>query len=108
MLRFHIDESAEFALASGLRRQRFDVTTTPPDLPKETSDPDQLAFCLSEQRVIVTRDRDFLHIAFNTSEHAGIAYYQPNTRTYGQIIASLMAPSMHKTHDDMKGRVEYL
>ncbi len=108
MLRYHLDENVEWALADGLRRHRLDVTSTPPDLPKGTPDPDQLAYTFAEQRVVVTRDDDLLGLSSAGSLHAGIAYYRPRTRTIGQLVATLVALSKRYTAEQMKGRVEYL
>jgi predicted nuclease of predicted toxin-antitoxin system len=48
------------------------------------SDREQLAFALTEQRVMVTMDSDFLTLAVEGISHAGIGYANPR-RTIGEL-----------------------
>jgi hypothetical protein len=74
----------------------------------DASDEKQLAFALSESRVLVTHDEDFLARAKAGVEHAGIAYCHPQLRSIGQIIAGLLLLRDCLTSDDMKNHVEFL
>jgi Domain of unknown function (DUF5615) len=51
---FHLDENCAHAIAAGLRRRGIDVTTTPEMGLLGANDEDQLAFCLAENRVILS------------------------------------------------------
>lgn len=89
-IRFHLDENVDPAIADGLRHRGVDVTTTGQADLRGASDEKQLEFALSEGRVLVTHDEDFLIIARHGVLHGGIAYCQPTLRTIGQVIAGLM------------------
>jgi uncharacterized protein with PIN domain len=108
MLRFHLDENGERAIAEGARLRGLDFTTTPPDLAMSTPDPEQLAWCLAQERVIVTRDKDMLRHAAAGIPHAGVMFYRHHKKAYGQIITKLVTLSRLHSLESMKGRVEYL
>ena len=107
-IRFHCDENVDPAVADGLRRRGVDVT-----LPAEVglvgaSDADHLAFALREQRVVVTHDEDFLAHAKAGESHSGIAYCHIQSRSIGQMIATLMLIHDCLARDDMHNHVEFL
>jgi uncharacterized protein with PIN domain len=108
MLQFHLDENADFAIAEGLRLHGFNVTSTPPDVPKRTSDSEQLQWCVHNDRVIITKDADMLRASTQGLKHAGIAFYRANSRSYGQLIAKLVILGRRSSPTDFKGCVEYL
>ena len=53
-LKFHLDESVSNAIAKGLRMRGIDVTTSPEKGLMGSSDEEQLAYALSQGRVIFT------------------------------------------------------
>jgi hypothetical protein len=67
-----------------------------------------VAFCLREQRVIVTNDPDFLAIANHGNAHAGIAYAPHGLRSIGQVIRHLCLMSDCLDPAEMVGRIEFL
>jgi hypothetical protein len=71
------------------------------------SDREQLSFALSEQRVMVTMDSDFLMLTSEGVPHAGIVYVNPQ-RSVGELIGSLMLVYDVLTSADMTNHVEYL
>lgn len=89
-IKFHLDEQVERAIAEGLRRRKIDVTTTPEIGLLGATDPEQLAFAISQKRVIFTQDDDFLAIHQRGLEHYGIAYCHPNSRSTGEIVRGLI------------------
>jgi hypothetical protein len=89
-IRFHLDEQVERAVAEGLRRRKIDVTTTPEVGLLGATDPEQLAFAISQKRVMFTQDDDFLAIHQRGLEHYGIAYCHPNSRSIGEIVRGLI------------------
>ncbi len=107
-LRFYLDENIANAIAEGLRTQNIDVLTTPEAGNRGLSDVEHVAFALAQQRVIVTRDEDFLILASQQIEHAGIAYYKHGTRTIKQILAKLIALHKQFSPEDMLNHVEFL
>jgi predicted nuclease of predicted toxin-antitoxin system len=79
-IQFHLDENISQAIANGLRR-RIDVTTTPEENLIGKLDEEQLAFDISQKRVIFTQDTDFLRLQQQGFSHYGIAYCQPTFRS---------------------------
>jgi predicted nuclease of predicted toxin-antitoxin system len=61
-IKFHLDENVSNAVAESLRRRGIDVTTTPEQNLMGTSDAEQLAFGLEQQRVLFTQDDDLLKL----------------------------------------------
>ena len=55
-IKFHLDENVSNAIANGLRMRGIDVTTSPEKRLIGASDEQQLAYALSERRVIFTFD----------------------------------------------------
>lgn len=107
-IRFHLDENVDPAVADGLRRRDVDVTTTQESKLLRATDDRQLAFALSEKRILVTHDEDFLASSKQGAAHAGIAYCHPESRSIGQIIAALLLIRDCLTSDEMRNHVEFL
>src|SRR6516164_586267 len=83
---FHLDENCSQAIAAGLRRRGIDVTTTPEVGLLGAIDEDQLAFCLTQGRVIFSYDDDLLRLAASGIEHAGVVYCQQRKRIIGDYL----------------------
>lgn len=107
-MRFHLDENVDHAIADGLSRRGIDVTTSTDAGLVGAADEAQLSFALSEGRVIITHDRDFLRLDSTGVRHIGIAYCPPASRSIGDIVRRLCL--MYECLDDAEtiGRVEYL
>ena len=107
-MKFHLDENVDHAIADGLRRRGIDVSTTTDANLVGESDEVQLAFAVSERRVVVTHDRDFLRLDSAGSGHHGIVYCPTTGQSIGDIIRFLAL--MHECLKDagMIGRVEYI
>ena len=108
MLRFHLDENVDDAIATGLRGRGIDVTTTVESGLGGVPDEQQLSFALNQERVIVTYDDDLLVLHASGAKHAGIAFSTLRTRSIGQLIRKLVSLSRHYDPPDMRGRVEFL
>jgi predicted nuclease of predicted toxin-antitoxin system len=108
MIRFHLDEHVDPAIAAGLRQRGIDVTTTTDAGLASAPDEDHLRFALAEGRVIFTNDRHFLVHHARGIPHAGIAYVHQNTRTIGETVRylALMADCLDAA--EMAGQVEFL
>jgi predicted nuclease of predicted toxin-antitoxin system len=91
--RFHLDENVDPAIADAPRRRGVDVTTSQQVALLCADDGKQLAYELSQSRVLVTHDDDFLILAQEIAQFAGIAYCHPEVRSIGQIIAFANADS---------------
>jgi len=106
-IKFYLDEHIHSAVAEGLRRRRVNVLTVQEAGKSGLSDRDQLAFALSEGRVMVTMDSDFLTLAMEGVSHAGIGYANPR-RSVGQLISALMLVFGVLTPAELANHVEYL
>ena len=107
-IRFHLDENCSRAIADGLRRFGFDVTTTPEVGLLAATDEEQTAHALTAGRVIFTRDEDFLRINALAMAHAGIAYCRIDSRSVGEIVDRLRLIWEVLEPDEMINRVEFL
>jgi hypothetical protein len=58
--------------------------------------------------VIVTSDGDFLALARQGDEHAGIAYVPRGSRSIGHVVRSLCLMSDCLEPSEMTGKVEFL
>jgi hypothetical protein len=108
MLRFHLDEHMDDAIAEGLRRRGIDVTTTADADLSGADDEDHLAFGLARGRVVVTKDRDFLRHHRNGVPHAGIAFSQHGLRSIGELLRGLILLNDCLGPEDMRNHVEFL
>jgi predicted nuclease of predicted toxin-antitoxin system len=108
VIRLHLDEHIDPAVASGLRRRGFDVTTTVEVGLEGATDEEQLAFARDDGRVLVTSDRHFLKLHAAGVPHAGIAYSQQQTRSVGDLIRLLALLAECLAPEEMAGRVEFL
>ena len=107
-IRFHLDENVSNAIANGLRKRGINVTTSPEEGLIGVSDREQLAFALSQQRVIFTFDDDFLSLASTSIEHAGIIYTRQQRRSMGKIISDLVLVWECLDPKYMYKRIEFL
>jgi predicted nuclease of predicted toxin-antitoxin system len=107
-IKFHLDENVSNAIADGLRRRGIDVTTTSEVGLISASDEEQVAFALSEKRVIFTQDDDFLRLHQAGISHYGITYCRQRSRTIGEIIKTLALIWQLVELDDIKGKVEFI
>ena len=107
-LRFHLDEHVPHAVASALRRRAIDVTTTSQAGLLGQSDELHIAFALREERVIYSQDDDFLIAASRGTEHAGVVYNSPGSRTIAQIIEFLILLDACMSAREMRNHVEFV
>lgn len=101
-IKFHLDESVSNAIALGLRRRGIDVTTTPETGLIGASDQQQIAFALSNNRIIITHDDDFVILHHQGVNHAGITYCDQNHRSIGEILSTLIIIWEVLKPEDMK------
>lgn len=107
-IRFHLDENISQAITNGLRRRGIDVTTTPEESLIGKSDEEQLAFAVSQKRVIFTQDTDFLRLHQQSVSHYGIVYCQQRSKSIGEIVQGLVLIWQVLDVDEMMNHLEYL
>jgi len=108
VIRFHLDENVDHAVAHGLRLRAVDVTTSTDANLVGATDNDQLSFALRENRVIFTQDQDFLRHHQAGVEHAGIVYCKQGSRSVGDIVRFLHFMNDCLELADMYGQLEFL
>ena len=107
-IKFHLDENITLAIANGLRRRGIDITTTPEQGMIGQSDEQQLAFSLSQKRVIFTQDTDFLRLHHAGFSHAGIVYCPQTSKSIGEILQGLVLIWEVLNAEEMNNYLEYL
>lgn len=105
-IRFHLDENVNPKIASGMRLQGLDVTTTPESGLLKASDEIQFEFAQREGRVIITQDSDFLRIASRRPNHAGILFYSTRHTSIGEVVLETI--SLSHSGEEMRGVVRYI
>lgn len=108
MIRFHLDQHIDSAVARGLRLRGIDVTTTAEAGLQDAMDEDHVDFALRENRVIVTHDADFLRLHGEGRPHAGIVYGEQGKVSVGELIRFLELLARCVAGEEIKGRVEFL
>ena len=106
-IRFHLDENMPNGVADGLRKRHRDCTTTKDAGLLSVGDAPHIAYALSENRVVVTRDDDFLALDAEGVEHAGIVYWTEKQH-FGQLVKDLDFLCFDMTAEEMMGRVVFL
>jgi predicted nuclease of predicted toxin-antitoxin system len=106
VIRFHLDESVDIRIGDGLRRRGVDVTYTNEVGLREASDAEQLQFALSEGRVIITCDADFVKFHREGIPHAGIIFCRSDARI-GYYVNLLHFASQCLEANEMQGRLEH-
>src|SRR5881296_923831 len=107
-IRFHLDEHIDPTVAAGLRRRGVDVSMTSERNLIGEDDEIHWQLVVSEQRVLVTNELDFLNFHDQGRPHWGIADCHQQSRTIGQLIHALELIWEVLEPNDMKDRVEYL
>ena len=108
MIRFHLDEHVDPAIAAGLRQRGIDVTTTAEVGLEGAADEVHISFALREGRVLFTNDSDFLRLHSLEVQHAGIVYCHPGSRSMGDTIRWLALMDECLKPEEMVGRIEFL
>lgn len=76
-MRFLLDESADFRLGRYLETLGHDVTAISRDYPQALEDQEVLAIAVREERILITRDRDFGELIFRQQQvHRGVILFR--------------------------------
>jgi predicted nuclease of predicted toxin-antitoxin system len=102
-LRFHLDACVHrfHEVARALRDSGIDVTEPVQVGLRTAEDEGHRLFAISEGRVIVTCDEDFVVMAYQGLEHVGIVYWKNGTRSLNEIIEWLILMDTCYSHDDL-------
>jgi predicted nuclease of predicted toxin-antitoxin system len=87
-MRFLLDQNAETRILLFLESQGHDATRIGRDHPKGLADDAVLRIAHSEQRILITNDRDFGELVFRHQQpHSGVIYFRlPLDTTAAQKI----------------------
>ena len=107
-VRFHLDENVHGAIARGLGLRGIDTTTTKDAGLIGATDHEQIAFALSQGRVIVTHDDDLLKLHSQGTSHAGIVFCSARRLPIGRIVHRLAWIWRTRRPEDLRGRIEFL
>lgn len=91
-LRFKLDENLPRTVESALRDLGHDVETAVSEGLAGAPDPDLLAACEAEDRVLVTLDLDFADVrAYTPGSHRGIWVLRPANQAFLSVLTLVLA-----------------
>ncbi len=101
-MRFLLDESAEFRIATFLSLAGHDVTAIAHDYPHALSDHDVLAIARNEDRVLITNDSDFGELIFRQHlTHAGVIFFRLRPEATAQDKIARLGPLLISHQQDL-------
>ena len=107
-LRFYLDENVPIEVARQLRSSGIDAVTAR-DLGRlGGQDRDHLQSATVESRMLCTHDQDFLRLAAEGAEHAGIAFSPQNRVSIGGWVRELRAIHTRFDAEQVKNRVFFV
>ena len=102
-----MDENMPPAVADQLRATDIDVSSVHELEIFSEDDPILLELANEVERVICTRDADFVRLAQAGMEHAGIVFFDRGQRNIGYMVRSLRSIAQDITMEEMRNRVEF-
>ena len=91
----------------GLRRRGVNVITTTEAKNRGVTDVSQLEYAIKQDRVLVTKEDDFLSIHSTGREHKGIVFVRHN-RSLAEVIRGLLLIFEVLDEKDMLNHVEFI
>jgi predicted nuclease of predicted toxin-antitoxin system len=108
-VRFLIDEHIDHAIAAALRLRGYDVLTlADAGLLSADDEAEILPFALREERVLVTRDSDFLSIHARGEPRSGIVHWHGRKRNVREAIHYLLQLGRKETRESMAGDIRFI
>ncbi|WP_254566462.1 DUF5615 family PIN-like protein [Oscillatoria sp. HE19RPO] len=110
-IRLYLDEDVNVLVADLLKVKGFDVITARDAGTLHSSDPEQLAYAVSQQRVLLTHNRvDFEELAqaYFSSEQIHYGMIFAVRRPPPQIVQRLLVILNEVTADEMENQVRYI
>lgn len=92
-MKFLADEHIELSIVSGLKLLGIDAISINEAGKRQSDDEEILGFAKERDRVIITRDSDFVKLHRKGAEHAGIVFI-PKFMSIGKIIGEIEKISM--------------
>jgi hypothetical protein len=107
-IRLYFDESVQVEIAEQMKQRGVDAVTVRDLGLLGDTDINHLRRATEMGRVLCSYDTDFLRLAAEGVEHAGIAFGFHDRTTYGDWIRGLELICGAMTADEMVNKVEYL
>jgi hypothetical protein len=111
-IRFYMDANVPFDITAQLRRRGIDVVTAQDEGREEDDDSDLLDRATDLDRVMFTRDDDFLAIATSRQrsgdEFAGIAYAHQIKVPLGRCVTDLVLLARCCTQQETQNQIVHL
>ena len=106
-IRFYADVHVPRSVTLALRRRGVDVLTAQDTSMELATDKEHLARAMTEGRVLVSQDADFLALHVSGISRSGIAYARQGT-PIGDMVRGLLLIFDILTPDEMINQVEFL
>jgi hypothetical protein len=107
-IRFYLDENMPVAVADQLRSRGIEAVTARDLETLGDTDINHLERATAMGYVLCTYDSDFVKLAAEGAEHAGIIFGHFNQHGIGEWVKGLILYHAAYTAEDMRNRVEYL
>jgi len=107
-IRLYLDENVQIVVATQLRRKGIEVVTVRDLGLLGDKDENHLRRATEMGYVLCTHDDDYLILAANGMEHAGIVFGIQETHTIGDWVKGLELIHGVYTDDEMLNHIEYL
>jgi hypothetical protein len=108
MIRFYLDENVPLAVAIQLTLRGMDVVTVQGLGLRGDTDMNHLINATDMERVLCTYDSDYVELATNGLNHAGIVKGIRVKHSVGDWVKGLTNLHLFYDEAEMKNRVEYL
>lgn len=106
-VRYFLDENMPPGLARQLKESGIDVSSVHKLETFGEDDPNLLELATEENRVMCTRDADYVRMARAGAQHAGIVFFEKGQRNIGYIVRSLQNIANQRTSAEMRNLVEF-
>lgn len=107
-IRFYLDENLDLAIAEQLKRRGIDVVTVRDVGRLGNSDVNHLKRATEMGQVLCTQDDDFLRMAAEGMEHAGIVFHRHHRANVGVWVRALVDLHTFVTAKEMVNHVEFV
>lgn len=109
MLKAYADENVANAVVQALRKRGMDIITVSEQGRRGIGDARLLAEALSDERVLLTNDQDFLTLAAEAAARqivfAPIFYWPQQTRSVRELVTGIIREASQDTYANVCSRV---
>ena len=102
-----MDENMPPSVAEQLKASGIDVSSVQELKIFSEDDPPLLDLATELNRVICTRDADYVRMARAGAQHAGIVFFEKGQRDIGYMVRSLREISDDRNASEMRNLVEF-